>query len=107
MGAKCPRHMRSTLFIALLVAGCAGNPSQPQRYWDKPGGTGADFATANQHCGAAASRATPTARADQIEGGVVAPGNAPDRPPRPWVSAVAERAYYDCMAKEGWRVLPR
>jgi hypothetical protein len=100
--------MRDILIAALVVAaGCAANSVPMERYWDRPGGTGADFATANQHCGAAASRATPTARADQIEGGVVAPNNAPDRPPRPWVSAVGERAYYDCMAKEGWTLTRR
>jgi hypothetical protein len=88
--------------IASLVAACAAAPA-PRAYWDNPGGTASDFAMANPHCGAAASRATPTPRPDQREGGVVAPDNSVDRPPRPFVSAVAGRAYFDCMAKEGWR----
>jgi hypothetical protein len=28
-----------------------------------------------------------------------------DLPPRPWTHAVAERAYMDCMAERGWRVV--
>jgi hypothetical protein len=95
------------LVFAAIVAACASDPAAPRTYWHKPGGSNTDFSMANQHCGAAASRATPTPRADQLESGVVAPNNAPDRPPRPWVSAVAEKAYYDCMAKEGWSVTPR
>lgn len=91
--------------LALACAACASHV--PARmYWDKPGGSRADFASANQHCGATASRVTPTPRPDQREGGVVVPDNAPDRPPRPFVSAVAEHAYMDCMAKEGWRAVP-
>lgn len=95
------------LAFAAIVAACAADPAQPRSYWQKPGGSNADFAMANQHCGAAASRATPTPRADQLESGTVAPNNAPDRPPRPWMSAVGEKAYYDCMGKEGWTVTPR
>ena len=94
------------IFAACLFGASASAPA-PQAYWDKPGGTAADFATANDHCGAAASRATPTPRADQLEGGNVPPANRIDRPPRPFVSAVAERAYYDCMAREGWRPIVR
>ncbi len=94
------------IFVACLVGACASAPA-PRAYWDKPGGTPADFDGANQRCGAAATRATPTPRADQIEGGNVPPANRIDRPPRPFVSAVAEHAYYDCMAHEGWRPIAR
>lgn len=94
--------LRLPLALLLAAAACASEPST-RVYWDKPGGSKNDFAMANQHCGAAASRATPTPRADQLEGGVVAPDNRIDRPPRPFVSAVAEHAYMGCMAAEGWR----
>ena len=99
-------HTLALILVASVVAACAAEPAS-RAYWEKPGGTRSDFATANQHCGAAASRATPTPRPDQREGGVVAPDNRPDRPPRPFVSAVAEHAYFDCMAKEGWHARRR
>lgn len=98
---------RRSLVLLAFAAACASTAGSPPRaYWDKPGATGADFATSNDHCGAVATRSTPTPRADQISGGSVAPENRIDRPHRPYVSAAAERAYMDCMASEGWRPIP-
>jgi hypothetical protein len=97
---------RRTLLLAGLVAAACAAPAQ-RAHWDKPGAGSSDFAMANEHCGAAASRVKPQARPDLRQGGIVVPQNRPDRPPRPFVSAVAERAYMDCMADEGWRVVSR
>jgi hypothetical protein len=102
-----PKASMSSRFAPLaaipFLAACASAPAPSSPWWEKPGGTRTDFAMANEHCAGAASRATPTPRADMIEGGIVVPNNSIDRPPRPYVSSVAERAYMDCMAKEGWR----
>jgi len=89
-----------------LIAACASPVSTA--YWERAGGgTSAQFALDNEHCGAAATRVAPTARADQLPGGAVAPDNRIDRPPRHWANGVAERAYMECMEREGWRAAGR
>jgi hypothetical protein len=100
---------RAFVVLPLLaaIAACAANPSAADSYWRSSAGSRADFATDNQSCGAAATRRVPTPRADQLAGGAVAPDNRIDRPPRPWVSAEAERAYMDCMAERGWTLARR
>lgn len=99
------------IFLAplALAAACAGPGGQPDRYWEKlaGGGTASDFDFDNQRCGATASRMKPTPQADQTPGGIVAPANRIDRPPRPWASAVSEQAYLDCMSRAGWRTVSR
>jgi hypothetical protein len=96
------RRIFAVLPLLAAIAACASGPSASDDYWRSTAGSRADFASDNQSCGAAATRRVPTPRADQVAGGAVAPENRIDRPPRPWVSAVAERAYMDCMAERGW-----
>jgi hypothetical protein len=96
-----PRHC-TFLLLCMFAAACA---TRPQAHWEKPGATSADFAADNDSCGARASRVMPTPRADQLPGGAAVPSNRMDLPPRPWTHAVAERAYMDCMAERGWRVV--
>jgi uncharacterized lipoprotein YajG len=92
------------LLLGLAAAACAAGPST---YWQKTGANSADFASDNESCAAVASRVKPTPRADQHASSVVAPNNRMDQPPRPWVSAVAEHAYMECMAERGWQVAGR
>ena len=97
-----------TARLALLAAACtllacASAPSPTDNYWRNSAASRADFATDNQSCGARASRVVPTPRADQLPGGVTAPNNRIDQPPKRWTSAVADKAYMDCMAEQGWR----
>ena len=101
------RVLLSNLVAPLALAcACASSPSAP--YWESARGEGAaQFALANERCGAAATRIAPTPRADQLPGGAVAPANRIDRPPRIWANGVAERAYMDCMDREGWHVARR
>lgn len=93
------------LLSGVLAVACATTGSDA--HWVKQGGTSADFASDNESCGARASRMTPPPRADQLPGGAVPPRNRMDAPPRPWVSAVAERDYMECMNERGWRVVQR
>ncbi|HEX3096328.1 MAG TPA: hypothetical protein VHQ02_01350 [Usitatibacter sp.] len=96
------------LFAVPWVLGACAGDAPRAAYWEHAGGgDAARFALDNEHCGAAATRVSPTPRADQLPGGAVAPANRIDRPPRPWADGVAERAYLDCMAREGWRVAGR
>jgi hypothetical protein len=87
----------------VVAVACATAASHS--HWEGPGASSADFAADNESCGARASRMTPTPRPDQPAGGMTAPNNRMDAPPRPWVSAVAERAYMECMSERGWRVV--
>jgi hypothetical protein len=93
-------------FAALACAACASSggtvSSNGGSYWQKPGATGANFSTDNQSCSARASRMAPTARADQISGGVFVQDNGMDRPPRKWLHPAADGAYMDCMIEHGW-----
>src|SRR3954468_1301093 len=95
------------LSLLAAIAACAAGPSPADNYWRSASGSRADFASDHQSCGAAATRRVPTPRADQVAGGAVAPENRLDRPPRPWVSAEADRAYMDCMAERGWTLARR
>jgi hypothetical protein len=95
-------HSAVAALAGCLVIGCASTPNHA--HWQKIGATSADFSADNDSCGARASRMTPTPRPDQLPGGAVAPNNRMDLPPRPWTSAVGERAYMECMAERGWRV---
>ena len=99
-----PHRLFPLIAFSAVVAACAyPGPSSSGDYWHSATAKSrADFATDNQSCGAAASRKQPTPRADQVAGGVVAPENRIDQPPRPWTNAVAEHAYMDCMAQNGW-----
>jgi hypothetical protein len=91
-----------------IAAACASTPPSPSNdYWRHAAGTRADFATDNQSCGARASRVVPQPRADQLVGGATIPNNRIDQPPRRWTHAVAENAYMDCMAEQGWRLVQR
>ena len=92
---------------AFLLAACASTDPQSNDYWHHSAGDRAAFATDNQGCSAAATRAKPTPRADQVPGGATIADNRIDRPPKRWVSAVAEGAYMDCMAERGWRLVQR
>lgn len=103
-----PRAIELILSATLTVlAACAG--TQPAAYWERTEGdaSASRFALDNEHCGAAATRVTPTPPAARLPGGAAVPQNRIDRPPRPWANGIAERAYMDCMAGEGWRVAPR
>jgi hypothetical protein len=93
------------LLSGVLAVACATPASDA--HWEKQGASSADFASDNDSCGARASRMTPTPRADQLPGGAAPPRNRMDTPPRPWVSAVAERAYMECMSERGWNVVQR
>ena len=97
------------LLAPLTLATACATPDSGGPHWERSTGSpsAAQFALDNEHCGAAATRVAPTPRADQLPGGAVAPANRIDRPPRPWANGVAERAYLDCMAREGWRVVRR
>jgi hypothetical protein len=94
----------SLFLFPVAAAACA---TAPDSHWVKAGATSADFSTDNQSCGARASRMTPTPRPDQPPGGATAPNNRMETAPRPWTSAVGERAYMDCMDERGWRVVQR
>ena len=87
-----------------VVAACAS--TEPSRvYWRSArGASPAEFSIDNQGCAARASRVAPTGRADLLTGGAAIPDNRIDRPPERWVSAVAEKAYIDCMGERGWRL---
>ena len=92
---------------ALVVGACASAGPQ-ENYWrSSKASTRADFATDNASCSARATRVVPQARADFLPGGATVIDNRIDRPPRRWVNAVAERAYIDCMADQGWSVVQR
>ncbi len=103
------RTPRTFLLAPLALAAACAAPESGAPYWERSTGSSsaAEFARDNEHCGATATRVAPTPRADQLAGGAVAPANRIDRPPRPWANGVAERAYMDCMAREGWRVVRR
>jgi len=88
--------------LACLAAACATGPSA---HWEKEGATDADFQADNERCGAVSSRMAPTARPDQPPAGNVAPKNRMDAPPRIDANPVRHRAYMDCMADRGWRVV--
>ena len=96
-------------FVAqLLLAACASGPPASDAYWHSATSINrADFATANSSCSARATRVVPQPRADQLPGGATVIDNRIDRPPKRWVSAIAERAYMDCMAEHGWSPVPR
>jgi hypothetical protein len=100
------KAIHSMILLAGVLAVACATPGS-DAHWEKPGARSADFASDNESCGARASRMTPTPRADQLPGGAAPPHNRMDAPPRPWVSAVAERAYMECMGERGWRVAPR
>ncbi len=101
------RFDRIILLAALVVIAACASTGTPA-YWTSLQGRGAaDFALDNERCGAAATRVAPTPRADQLPGGIVAPDNRMDRPPQHWANGVADHAYMDCMAGQGWRVARR
>ena len=94
------------LMAALVLAGCASS-APAKTYWhNSRGASSSEFTVDNQGCAARATRVKPTGRADLLPGGAAIPDNRIDRPPERWVSAVAERAYMDCMQERGWRMSP-
>jgi hypothetical protein len=98
--------IHSTILLSgVFAVACATTAADT--HWEKPGAGSADFASDNESCGARATRVTPTPRPQQAPGGAAAPHNRMDAPPRPWVSAVAEHAYMECMSERGWRVVQR
>jgi hypothetical protein len=92
---------------AILLGACASGTPESDAYWRSTAAQRSDFATDNAGCSARASRVVPQPRADQMAGGATIPDNRIDRPPRHWVSAVAEGAYMDCMAERGWHLAQR
>jgi hypothetical protein len=98
---------QAAIALALLLAGCASSSTTADDYWQHATADRAAFATDNQGCSAAATRVKPTPRADQVPGGATIVDNRIDRPPKRWVSSVAEAAYMDCMAERGWRLVRR
>ena len=95
---------------AALLGACASSPtSVSNTYWRSTAAAAdrADFATDNASCSARATRVVPQPRADLLPGGATVVDNRIDRPPKRWVSSVAEGAYMDCMAEEGWRLVQR
>jgi hypothetical protein len=97
-------EVRTAMVLALLASACAAGP---ESHWRKTGANSADFASDNESCAARASRVMPTPRPNQPPASVVAPKNRMDQPPRPWVSAIEEHAYMDCMGERGWEVVGR
>jgi hypothetical protein len=95
--------VRLSLTFALLAGACA---TAPTSHWEKPGGNEDMFQDDNERCGAVASRVAPTARPDQPTASNVAPKNRMDMPPRIEANPNRQRAYMDCMADRGWRVVP-
>jgi hypothetical protein len=94
---------------ALVLGACAAPGPAPasNNYWRHQAGDRVDFAADNQTCASRASRVAPGGRADSRQGGATIPQNRIDRPPEKWVSAVAERAYMDCMRDLGWSTVAR
>jgi hypothetical protein len=90
-----------------LLAACASGAPPSDPYWRNAAGDRADFSTDNVGCSAAATRVKPTPRADQLPGGATVIDNRVDRPPKRWVSSVAENTYMDCMAERGWQLVRR
>jgi|SRR3954462_10200072 hypothetical protein len=90
------------LMLACAATACATGPAS---HWEKEGGTDTDFQADNERCGAVSSRMAPTPRPDQAPAGNVAPKNRMDAPPRIDANPVRHRAYMDCMAERGWRVV--
>ena len=96
-----------SLGAALLVAACASSAPASDAYWRSTAAQRNDFATDNASCSARATRVVPQARADLLPGGATVVDNRIDRPPKRWVSSVAEHAYMDCMAEQGWHLVQR
>jgi hypothetical protein len=91
------------VLIALAAGACA---TASTAHWESSTGGDQDtFRADNERCGAVASRVTPTPRPDLLPAGNVAPRNRMDAPPRQDVNPVRQRAYMDCMADRGWRVV--
>jgi hypothetical protein len=92
------------ILTMIILAACATDG--PKQRWDKDGGgTSSGFASDNDSCGAEASRRAPSAIADQSPAPAVAPRNTMNTPPRQDTNPVRQRAYMECMADRGWRVV--
>ena len=91
------------VFVFVFIAACAS--VGPQAHWEKVGGTEPMFEADNERCGAVASRMAPTPRPDQPSASNVTPRNRMDAPPRIEANPTRHRAYMDCMADRGWRVV--
>ena len=91
----------------LLLAACASTTPSSDVYWRSSASQRADFASDNMSCSARATRVVPQPRADLLPGGATIVDNRIDRPPKRWVSSVAEGAYMDCMAEQGWHLVQR
>ena len=103
-----PRFLLAVPFALVAAVAVAAEPSQHANVrWDKQGANGADFSSDNESCSARATRMEPTPQADQAPGGVAVPNSRMEQPPRVWTHPVAEKAYMDCMAERGWRLVPR
>ncbi|HTS86397.1 MAG TPA: hypothetical protein VMG61_14920 [Usitatibacter sp.] len=93
-------------FVTLALTACATGSANTSR-WEMEGGGGTPsaFLSDNDSCGAEASRRAPTVLADQSPASVVAPRNTMNTPPRQDANPIRQRAYMDCMAARGWRVV--